>query len=153
MCHFRPIQATSMEKRTIRSLLITMMSIAWGTDKPSADEGRLACATLVRAVPRTQVCTRSLPVCDVQTCYCPKAEEIEPTPRRTSELHRKQMLNEHTKFDALVAKESDRGCSMRLSAHADYHRPQAVCVGPAMPASVSASCCGLIVGNEAEAKG
>lgn len=36
MCHVNPTQAMRAEKEAMRSLLMTMISIAWGTDSPMA---------------------------------------------------------------------------------------------------------------------
>lgn len=36
MCHFKPIQAIKIENKTMSNLLMMMISIAWGTDRPNA---------------------------------------------------------------------------------------------------------------------
>jgi hypothetical protein len=36
MCHVKPTQATSVENKAMRTLLMTITSIAWGTESPMA---------------------------------------------------------------------------------------------------------------------
>lgn len=50
ICHFKPIHAIKTEYKTMISLLITMISIAWGTDKPSATVVSLRYACFIDVV-------------------------------------------------------------------------------------------------------